>query len=123
MPVIDVEIVTDPGERLPAGLALTLANRLAEVFASPPGGTWVRLRFLKRDQYAENGGGPVEGVRPIFVSVLKAHLPPLSDRQLEAQQIARIVAALCNRLSENVHVLYLPEASGRIAFGGELKLD
>lgn len=122
MPVVEIEIVTRDGEIFPQQMVNSLADRLGEIFGSPAGGTWVRLRFLPRNQYAENGGKP-EGVNPAFVSVLKAHLPSLPDRQVEAQQIARVVSALCNRPVENVHVLYLPEASGRIAFGGELKLD
>ena len=123
MPILEIEMVLIDGETFPPGLAAHLADKLGSVFASPPGGTWVRLRFLPRTQYAENRGGPPEGVNPVFVSVLKAALPPLRERQAEARRIAETIAELSGRPKENVHVLYLPSAEDRIAFGGELKTD
>ena len=121
MPVLEIELVLMDGETFPPDLAASLADELGSVFASPPGGTWVRLRFLPRTQYAENSGGPPEGVNPAFVSVLKAGSPLLGERQVEARRIAEIIAELCSRPKENIHVLYLPPAEERIAFGGELK--
>jgi phenylpyruvate tautomerase PptA (4-oxalocrotonate tautomerase family) len=120
MPVIDIEMVIYPGERLPAGLAQTLADSLGEVLASRASGTWVRLKEIAADHYAENGGLMEEGIQPVFVSVLKARLSAWPERQKEAWAIAAAVAQACGRPPENVHVLYLPEAAGRMAFGGNL---
>lgn len=119
MPILDVEIVRSPGDKADAGLAAALADAVGEVFDSPPGRTWIKLRYVAAEQYAENGGGPPPGVLPVFVTVLKA--------QWNDEDVAREVAALteaiadrCGRPAENVHVLYAPPAAGRIAFGGRL---
>ena len=120
MPVLEVEIVLQPGETLPPGLAADLAESAGQVFLAGPGKTWVRLRSLDPGNYAENGGGPPEGVFPVFVAVLKHTLPGMEQRRVEAARLAAAVAAACNRPVENVHILYLPEGAGRVAFGGEL---
>ena len=79
MPILEIEIVLQPGEVLVSDLAQIAADRAAEIFGSPPGNTWVRLRFLPAGQYAENGsllpGGENPAIYPVFVTVLKAQLP------------------------------------------------
>ena len=120
MPILDVEIVLRPGESLDAGLARDLADRAALVFATPPGRTWVKVRTLALEHYAENGGGPPPGIYPVFVSVLKANLPPPDRLAIEVAELTRAVARACGRPGENVHVLYEPEAAGRVSFGGKL---
>ena len=120
MPVLEVEIVLRPGETLPPGLAAALAESAGEVFNTPPGTTWVRLRSLDTAYYAESGGGPTGGVFPVFVAVLKRSLPGMEQRRVEAARLAAAVAQACGRPVENVHILYLPEGDGRMAFGGVL---
>lgn len=120
MPILDVEIVVPPGEVLDPGLARVLADRAGEVLGMPSGRTWVRLRTLPRDRYAENGGGPPAGVCPVFVTVLKARFPTPEELPDEVSRLTTAVAKACQRPGANVHVLYLPEARGRIAFGGNL---
>lgn len=120
MPIVDVELVEDAGGTPQVDLQL-LADALGEVFASQPGGTWVRARTLPRRYYAENGGPLPPEVRPTFVSVLHGRWPPSQEEVAQqARQIAETVAEVLNRPVENVHVLYLPEGAGRIAFGGKL---
>jgi len=119
MPILEVEIVLQSSEVLPPNLARELADQAAAVFDAGPGTTWVRLRELPAHNYAENGGTPA-GVSPVFVSVLKRSLLPLEERRVEAARLAVVIAALCGRPPENVHILYLPVAAGRMAFGGEL---
>lgn len=121
MPVIEVEIILKPGESLPDGLAAHLAHRLGEIFASPPGGAWVRLRCLPETHYAENGADNPAAVHPVFVSVLKRSADPLAKRRLEVAQVTAAIAQVCQRSAENVHILYLPPAAGRQAFGGVLQ--
>lgn len=119
MPILDVEIVRAPGEKSDAGLAAALAEGAGKVFASPPGRTWVKLRDIAADQYAENGGGPAPGILPVFVTVLKARWEQ-NGLGPEVAALTEVVAERCGRPAENVHVLYVPPAAGRIAFGGRL---
>jgi phenylpyruvate tautomerase PptA (4-oxalocrotonate tautomerase family) len=118
MPILEIEIVLQPGEVLVSDLAQIAADRLGEVFGSPPGNTWVRLRFLPAGQYAENGDAP--GVYPVFVTVLKAQLPEPQALQQELSELTRLLAEVFTRPEENVHILYLPPGAGRVAFGGRL---
>ena len=120
MPILEVEIVQPDGLPMDPALAAGIADAAGEVFGSAPMRTWVRLRALPLTQYAENGGGPPEGVAPVFVTVLKAALPPPDRRQEEVRQLTQRIAVVCRRPAENVHVLYLPDGAGRAAFGGNL---
>lgn len=116
MPIIDVEIVGD--EPPNPSLSQELADAAGEIFGSPSGRTWVRLRMLSSDLYAENGSDPEH--HPVFVTVLKARWPNRDDMKREIALLTKMLARICERSFENVHVLYLPEGSGRIAFGGDL---
>jgi phenylpyruvate tautomerase PptA (4-oxalocrotonate tautomerase family) len=120
MPILDVEIVVRPNESLPRELAAELANRAGEIFGAPPGTTWVKVRSIARKNYAENGAGPPEGVFPVFVSVLKVKLPPPDTIQIEVVRLTEAIAQVCARPKENVHIVYLPEGAGRVAFGGKV---
>jgi phenylpyruvate tautomerase PptA (4-oxalocrotonate tautomerase family) len=119
MPIVDVEIVVAEADVLPANMAQQLADAIGSVFTAPPGRTWLRLRALRRDRYAEHGGA-TDDIQPVFVSVLKAQRPTDVALRDEIAQLTTEVARLVRRAPENVHVLYLPDARGRIAFGGEL---
>jgi hypothetical protein len=120
MPLLEVEIVLAPGEELSGGLARSLAEEIGVIFASPPGRTWVRLHSLPSIGYAENGAGPPPGVYPVFVNVLKSEMPAGETLQAEIQALTSAIARLCSRPSQNVHIVYLPAAAGRVAFGGRL---
>lgn len=120
MPILDVELVLRPDESLPADLARQIAVRAGEVFAAPPGTTWVKLRTLAATHYAENEAEPGPAVSPVFVTVLKAHLPEPAALQAEVAALTEAIAAACGRPPENVHILYLPPGVGRVAFGGKL---
>ena len=120
MPILEIEIVVDEGEALDDGLASWLAESAGQVFGAPPGSTWVRLRFLSADNYAESGGGPPEGVRPVFVRVLQASPTKAELLEDEVRKLTETIGELCNRPSRHVHVLYDLPAEGRMAFGGRL---
>lgn len=122
MPILDFEIVLRPGERLDPGLALTLARSAGAALAAPADTTWVKLRALAAEHYAEDGGVP-EGVYPVFVSLLKARWVAPAARQEEVERLTRAVAGACGRPAENVHLFYEPEGAGRVAFGGRLVPD
>ncbi len=76
MPVLEVEVVLRPGESLPADLAARLATTAARVLEAPAGSTWVRLRSLPPDQYAENEAPETPPVYPVFVNLLLARWSP-----------------------------------------------
>ena len=116
----DVEIVVDDELSVEDSLTARLADAAGEIFGTEPHQTWVRLRTIPIGRYAENRGGPAEGAMPIFVTVLKAIHPASNVMSAEIRRLTDMIASLCQRPAENVHVLYLPEASGRIAFGGNL---
>ncbi len=115
MPIVDVELVGEPAPA--ADLTQRLADALGEALQSRPGGTWVRLRLLERSRYAENGGVD-DDLRPVFVTVLERHRP--SGREL-VERVARVTAAVAEvvgRDPSHVHVLFEPDAAGRLWFGG-----
>lgn len=120
MPILEVELIVDRGEELPTGLAPAIAAAAAHVFNSSPGRTWVRLRSLPAAHYAENGGGPESGVRPVFVAVLHARRPIGEALEAEVRDLTAAVAEACGRPAENVHLFYQPDGAGRVAFGGAL---
>jgi phenylpyruvate tautomerase PptA (4-oxalocrotonate tautomerase family) len=121
MPIVDVEIVLRPDEVVRKEIATELANEIGEIFQSSPAGTWVKVRELSAECYAENGGTP-NGVYPIFVSITKSKLPEVDELEREAAKITGAVAQICGRSSENVHLIYQPEGRGRVAFGGKMVL-
>jgi len=120
MPILDLEIILRPDELLAPGLAGDIADRCGEVFGSAPGNTWIKLRTVPREHYAENGGGPPEGVDPVFVSVLKARLPAPEALSAEVARLTAAIAQATGRPAEHVHIIYLPAGVGRVAFSGEV---
>ena len=119
MPILSVEIVVRPDEHFPANLAMELVDRTGEIFDSAPGRTWVTVHFLSRENYAENLSQSEE-IFPVFVSVLKAKLPSPDLLQAEVARLTELLAQICHRPAENLHIIYLPEGAGRVAFGGKL---
>ena len=119
MPILNVEIVMRPDEHIRPGLARELADRTGEIFGSSPGSTWVKVYPLAGENYAENKS-PFQDISPVFVSVLKATLASPNELQVEVTKLTAAVAKVCDRPEENIHILYLPEGRGRVAFGGSL---
>ena len=119
MPVLDVEVVGPVPDRVRSGLAQRIADAAGEALNAAHGGTWVKVRFLAEDSYAESGGAP-EGMRPVFVSVLLGTPPQGEARAEQVRLLTRAVAAACDRPAANTHVLYQPAAKGRIAFGEKM---
>jgi phenylpyruvate tautomerase PptA (4-oxalocrotonate tautomerase family) len=119
MPILEVELVgdADTGDR--SALAQRIADAAARVFKSPPQGTWVRMRILSADDYAENSKA-ADGVRPVFVSVLKRTNPTGAELADEIRNLTEGVARACGRPAENVHIRYEPSGAGRQSFGGTL---
>ncbi len=119
MPIVDVEIVLNEGESLRPSLADELADVIGKAFEAPKGTTWVRVRALERNRYGENGGTP-DYAQPVFVHVLKSQTPQGDALKRELRILTNAIAAAVGRPGPGVHVLYEPEAKGRVAFGGIL---
>jgi phenylpyruvate tautomerase PptA (4-oxalocrotonate tautomerase family) len=90
------------------------------VLALPAGSTWVKLRAIPSGNYAENGAGVAPDAYPVFVTILKRQLPQADIIHNEVARLTDAIAAICNRQSENVHIVYEPDGKGRIAFGGKI---
>lgn len=120
MPIVDVEIVGPVSARRRAGLASRLADLAGEALDVPLGRMWVRVRSLAGRDYAESGGGPALGTRPVFVRLLRRAWPPLAVRRREARALTEVVARAVGRPVAHVHVAYEPPGEGRAAFGGDL---
>jgi len=118
MPIVDIEIILRENEIIPAHLTSNLADELGRIFNSPPNSTWVKVRNLSKNQYAENDDASKE-VFPVFVKIVKSKIIK-TEIQKEAELIAVAVGNICERPVENVHIIYEPVGSGRVAFGGNL---
>jgi phenylpyruvate tautomerase PptA (4-oxalocrotonate tautomerase family) len=118
VPIVDVEIVTD--EEVSGDLARRLADAIGEALGSEPGRTWVRLRTLGRQHYAESGGPVPDDVAPVFVTVSARRHPEPDDVAALAPKLCAAVAAVTGTRAENTHVLFGQDARGRVAFGGTL---
>jgi len=68
MPIVEIEIVLRPGEKLNDNAAGVIADELGIILGSHPGQTWVKLHTLAPERYAENGVNPL------------LYLPPAAGR-------------------------------------------
>ncbi len=116
MPIIDVEVV-GPIER--KDLARLLANSAGEILESAVANTWVKLRSLSTKHYAENADLPPK-MRPVFVSILLGRSYEESELAGIAIEMAASFSNILDRPKESIHILFEPNALGRIAFGGKL---
>jgi phenylpyruvate tautomerase PptA (4-oxalocrotonate tautomerase family) len=120
MPIVTVELVVDPDRALGPSLAQSLANAIGHALDSPPGQTWVRLRSLERNGYAENESVVDAGRLPVFVTVLKRQVPLGAELQAEVASLTQAIAQVVGRPVASVHVEYAAAAANRVAFGGKL---
>lgn len=120
MPIVDIELVCQTDAEFSAISARALADTLGRAMGSEAGHTWVRLRFLGSQAYAENEVSVDAADLPVFVTVLQAKLPAIPELAAEVKAITAAVAACVGRSPERVHVQYAPAAAGRQAFGGRL---
>jgi phenylpyruvate tautomerase PptA (4-oxalocrotonate tautomerase family) len=102
------------------GLAQSLADAIGGALQSPPGQTWVRVRSIARDHYAENEALLDAAQLPVFVTILKRQTQQLAELEREVTALTGAVAQVMGRPAACVHVEYAPAAAGRLAFGGVL---
>ena len=120
MPIVDVELVCESEAEFECMSPRAIADAVGSVFRSPPGHTWVRLRFFDSAHYAENDVSVSKTELPVFVTVLHGRPPVAAALAAEVSALTAIVAKVTGRPTERVHVQYAPPAVGRQAFGGEL---
>ncbi len=120
MPILDIELVSASQAEFAKISPRELADALGKLFGTELGRTWVRLRFLRSDAYAENESTLAAHELPGFVTVLLAHVPVGDALNAQALAITQTVAQCVGRAVARVHVQYLPAAAGRQAFGGKL---
>jgi phenylpyruvate tautomerase PptA (4-oxalocrotonate tautomerase family) len=124
MPIVEVELIGAADAVRPE----RLAEALGAAMSVPPGSLWLTLRSTPATQYCENGGenggepfSAVDATLPVFVRVLARHradAQPGAQSDASALRIAEAVAALTGRPRERVHVIFEPDARGRVYFGG-----
>ncbi|MCB1685417.1 MAG: hypothetical protein R3E82_22285 [Pseudomonadales bacterium] len=125
MPIVTIEILeADPASGLtdlPDAVKLQeIADDLGALFGSQPSGTWVKVRRQPRRYYAENDVVLDQDLNPVMVEVLKADIGDTEALAIEAAAVCSVVARKLGRDTDHVHVVYLPSARGRVAFGGRL---
>jgi phenylpyruvate tautomerase PptA (4-oxalocrotonate tautomerase family) len=118
MPIVTVEVVAGSNDAMARGIAQLLADAIGRALKSPPGQTWVRIRSLARDQYAENEAILNAGQMPVFVTILKRQSPQRAELEGEVTALTHAVAQVIGRPTTCVHIEYAPAGAGRLSFGG-----
>ena len=116
MPILDVELIGQQESDPPVEqLAPRIAQEVGAALGVPEGQLWVKARRVAASSYAENG--PRSDVLPIFVRVLVRTREP----QVWPQRAAAISDAVANATSRprgHIHIIFEPDATGRVFFGG-----
>ena len=121
MPIVTIEVLKTAGDpEIPPQTLQQLTDALGELFQSEAGGTWVKLRYLDSSNYAENQTTLPASTRPVMVEIIHSRLPAELELAVQAAAVCEVVAGHLNQPEQNVHILYQPNARGRIAFGGKL---
>ena len=120
MPIVTVEVVAGGNDAMAQGLAQSLADAIGGALKSPPGQTWVRVRSIARDQYAENEARPDAAELPVFVTILKKQTLQRAELEREVAALTAAVAQVVARPTTCVHIEYALVGAGRLAFGGVL---
>jgi len=121
VPIVSIQCVENGvSAEYPKETTQRLADELGDIFQSEPGGTWVKMSAITDAAYAENHVELSNDIQPTFVEVLKRSLDEEGVLTKEADAVAECVSNILSRPKANVHVLYLPEGAGRVAFGGQL---
>ena len=120
MPIVTVEFVSDSDHPIRDGLAQALADAVGHVLGTPSGQTWVRLRSLRPNQYAENGAHLEPCEFPVFVTLLERLPPAGAELQAQVTYLTEAIAKVVGRPGGCVHIEYASAARGRVSFGGRL---
>lgn len=115
MPLLEVEIIGQhAGDPPTEKLAERIAERVSQLLGVPAGQLRVKLRKVPATHYAENG--PPITVLPVFVRVLvRTRDPAVWPKR--AETIRAAVSEATVRSASAVHVIFEPDATGRVFFG------
>lgn len=119
MPIVTVEVVSG-ADAMASDVAQALADAIGSALKSPPGQTWVRVRILARNQYAENEAFLDTAQLPVFVTILKRQSPLRAELEAEVTALTGAVAQVIGRPATCVHIEYAPAGAGRLSLGGIL---
>ena len=115
MMLLDVQVVgQQAGDPPTEKLAERLAGSVAAAFGIPAGQLLVKLQKISASNYAENG--PPSKTLPVFVRVL-VRTKDASVWPKRAEAIAAAVESASGRPRACVHVIFEPDAAGRVFFG------
>jgi phenylpyruvate tautomerase PptA (4-oxalocrotonate tautomerase family) len=116
MPILDVEII---GHNRTEGLAQLLADAAEKVFEAEKGNIWVKVHYVPKSQYAENGGTS-ENLNPVFITAQLGQSYGKKDQGQVAVELTEVFSKVVERPKENIHIIFEPSLRGRIAFGGKM---
>jgi hypothetical protein len=121
MMILEVEVVGQQGGDPPTEkLAVRIVDAVAAALSIPAGHLCVKVRKLSASLYAENGPPPQS--LPVFVRVLVR----TRDRSVwpkRAETIALALSHATTRPRAAVHVIFEPDATGRLFIGGTAAPD
>ena len=113
MPIVDITLIGET--RVAPTLCTELARAIGQALGAAGGTVWVTLTQRPAGDYAENG--PPPSPLPVFIHVL-THGDDPSSRAARAQAIAGAAAATLDRPTDCMHVIFEPDAKGRVYLGG-----
>ncbi len=121
MPILEVEFLKRVSSDEPDKATVQkLADAAGKIFGTGPGRTWVKMKPLSIEHYAENDCQLPDDARPIMVTILKSKTPDGEELEREVTRLTEAFAEILDRPTENIHLKYEPEGAGRVAFGGKL---
>lgn len=116
MPILNVSWIGD--QPVPSHLAQRLADAAGGVLQTPPGRTWVMIRAVPSNFYAENHCPDVGAEGMLWISILLSEPPEGKALQPLVETLTAALAEASGVPSTRVHLLFEPAARARIAFGG-----
>ena len=119
MMLLEVEVVGQQiGDPPTEKLAERIVDTVARLFVIPPGQLAVKLQKISASNYAQNS--PTRTL-PVFVRVLvRTKDPSVWPKRAETIPVA-VSEATC-RERDVVHVIFEPDATGRVFYGGSTDL-
>jgi phenylpyruvate tautomerase PptA (4-oxalocrotonate tautomerase family) len=116
MMLLDVEVVgKQAGDPPTERLAERIADAVSKAFGMPAGQLLVKVQKVAASHYAENAA-PRKSL-PVFVRVLVRTRDP-SVWPNRAATLCAAVGEATSRERAGVHVIFEPDATGRVFFGG-----
>ncbi len=114
MPILSLDVVEDESAPLPSDAAQRIADAAGQVLGTPAGRTWVLIRPVPAQAYAENQSPKAPA--PLLVSLRMREVPSGQAREQQVQALTQAIARAAGRPAEQVHLVYEAPALGRQAY-------